>query len=297
MNTVSVAEDNIERVSASKGNQMKFYREEDDCWYKADYLGHEGLSEYVAAKLLDMTDIPHASYEPCQFLVGKRQVTGCKSRNFLSEGETLVSAAELIRKYRDEDIAKTCAGMELSERITYFVDTIVKITGCTDFPQYLTDMLCLDAITKNDDRHFNNISFIVDREGSYRMTPIYDNGGAFLSDTYTYGEPEGQEELERAAKEVQAKPFSTDFDEQLDAMEELYGSSRICLPSRITFDREALSSYYPDRQLQKVENLIRESRRKYQPYFCNGKPLDIGSDIRQPDKGLEEEKEDSWQKV
>ena len=35
---------------SSKGNQYKFYT--DNKWYKADYLGYEGLAEYVVSKLL-----------------------------------------------------------------------------------------------------------------------------------------------------------------------------------------------------------------------------------------------------
>ena len=35
---------------SSKGNQLKF--EKNHIWYKADYLGYEGLAEYVISRLL-----------------------------------------------------------------------------------------------------------------------------------------------------------------------------------------------------------------------------------------------------
>ena len=35
---------------SSKGNQLKFTR--DGFWYKADYLGYEGLAETVVSRLL-----------------------------------------------------------------------------------------------------------------------------------------------------------------------------------------------------------------------------------------------------
>ena len=35
---------------SSKGNQLKW--ESDGIWYKADYTGYEGLSEYVVSELL-----------------------------------------------------------------------------------------------------------------------------------------------------------------------------------------------------------------------------------------------------
>ena len=34
---------------SSKGNQLKW--ENEDTWYKADYMGYEGLSEYVISRL------------------------------------------------------------------------------------------------------------------------------------------------------------------------------------------------------------------------------------------------------
>ena len=40
---------------SSKGNQMKFER--DGIWYKADYLGYEGLVEYTVSKLLAFSDL------------------------------------------------------------------------------------------------------------------------------------------------------------------------------------------------------------------------------------------------
>ena len=37
---------------SSKGNQLKW--ETDGIWYKADYMGYEGLSEYVVSELLKL---------------------------------------------------------------------------------------------------------------------------------------------------------------------------------------------------------------------------------------------------
>lgn len=37
-------------VHSSKGNQLKWERQ--GIWYKADYTGYEGLSEYMVSELL-----------------------------------------------------------------------------------------------------------------------------------------------------------------------------------------------------------------------------------------------------
>ena len=45
---------------SSKGNQLKFERE--GIWYKADYLGYEGLAEYVVSKLLAHSSLKEDEY-------------------------------------------------------------------------------------------------------------------------------------------------------------------------------------------------------------------------------------------
>ena len=53
---------------SSKGNQLKFER--DGIWYKADYLGYEGLVEYTVSKLLGFSDLDrneYVDYDPEEF--------------------------------------------------------------------------------------------------------------------------------------------------------------------------------------------------------------------------------------
>jgi hypothetical protein len=49
-----------ENRQSSKGNQLKFER--DGIWYKTDYLGYEGLSEYVISKLLSFSTLNKDEY-------------------------------------------------------------------------------------------------------------------------------------------------------------------------------------------------------------------------------------------
>ena len=44
-----------EHRASSKGNQLKFRR--GDFWYKADFTGYEGLTEYTVSKLLGHREI------------------------------------------------------------------------------------------------------------------------------------------------------------------------------------------------------------------------------------------------
>ena len=48
---------------SSKGNQLKW--ENHYIWYKADYTGYEGLSEYVISHLLELTSLEKDEFALC----------------------------------------------------------------------------------------------------------------------------------------------------------------------------------------------------------------------------------------
>lgn len=273
---------------SADGMQSKFYNPDNNCWYKQDYLGTEGLSEYVSSLLLEDSNIEHVDYQPCRFKNNKKTVVGCCSENFLKPGERLISTYELIKKHKNIDIADEIVPMEVEDRIKYYVDTIVEITGIQDFGQYLTKLLQLDAVIKNDDRHFNNISVIQAEDGSYKVAPVYDNGGAFLSDQYTYGDDLSKDEIYKQMDAVQAKPFSVDFDAQLDACESLY-PTRLQLKKDICINKEILPCFYKESDIQKVEEMIRQGQRKYGYLFpspVKEKPAELDNN-HLPENGLD----------
>ena len=252
---------------SSSGMQSKMFDFASNMWYKQDYLGTEGLSEYVASKLLENSGMKHVAYEPCKFMMGNREVIGCKSENFLKPGERLISSYELLESEFHIDIAKEISHIEdVKDRIKFFVDKVVEATGYIGFGSYLTDLLRLDAVTKNDDRHFNNISLIRNEKGEYRIAPVYDNGGAFLSDKYTYGEHLSEERLLDEMNNVIAKPFSKNFDEQLDACESLYYSNLV-FNKDILLDENMLNQYYDKADIDTVKIMLAQAQRKYSYLF------------------------------
>ena len=85
---------------SSKGNQLKWYR--DDIWYKADYMGYEGLAEYVISCLLEKSSLrceEYVLYETEEIAYKKRRYLGCKSKNFLPEGWQLITLERLFQGY------------------------------------------------------------------------------------------------------------------------------------------------------------------------------------------------------
>lgn len=253
---------------SSDGAQLKFFDTTENTWYKQDYLGTEGLSEYAASQLLAISGIPHVDYIPCRFYMRHKEVVGVKSLNFLQKGESLISSHKLLKKKFGFDIEKVIVPMETEDKVRFFVDKMIEATGYTAFGTYLTNMLQLDAVIKNDDRHFNNIACIVDSEGQYRPAPIYDNGGAFLSDQYTYGVHLSYEQVIAKMYQVKAKPFSLDFDDQLEACEKLYPST-LRLKKHLKLDEHMLRLYYDSSDIEKVIEILRQSQRKYQYLFIH----------------------------
>lgn len=262
-----------DRNISSGGAQLKFFDEKQNMWYKQDYLGTEGLSEYAVSVLLAGSDISYVEYMPCRFMLGQKSVTGCKSRHFLQPGEQLISTHKLLKIHYGIDIEKLIVPMDTEDKIQTYVNKVIETTGYEYFGNYLTKILQLDAITKNDDRHFNNISFILDQNGNYRPAPIFDNGGAFLSDQYTYGEDLSYDDVLIQMDRVVAKPFSRYFDEQLDACEKLYPAN-LGLNFNNILDKDMLSNYYKKSDINKVKIILEQSRRKYK-YLDKSRQIDF----------------------
>ena len=74
----------------------------------------------------------------------------------------------------------------------------------------------IDSIILNEDRHFNNIS-LIEKDGEYRVAPIFDNGLSLLSDTsqdYRYGVS-----LDILIRKVKCMPFVNSFSKQVGYFE------------------------------------------------------------------------------
>lgn len=224
MERVIMRHDNITigMEHSSKGNQMKW--KQDDYWYKADQFGYESLAEVVTSHLLEKSNISTATkYYPAALSYNEQDYRGCYSKNFRRETEILVPIERLFKQHTIVGLARQLARITaVKERIKYTEEIVSKVTGIENFGKYLTQILEMDAFFLNEDRHTNNISVLYDKETrKYRLCPFYDLGLALFADTQV-DFPLGMDYF--ACKEkIIAKPFSRDFDEQLDAANALYG--------------------------------------------------------------------------
>ena len=132
------------------------------------------------------------------------------------------------------------------KRIAYLAEATAELTGLELFPQYLTLLFEVDALSCNDDRHLNNIA-VIEQNGTYTYCPIFDNGAGLLSNTQL-----SQMDIAPPAliSALRARPFNTSFTRQMNSARGLYGA-QLAMPKMTTEDiREVLGpilEYYPRR--------------------------------------------------
>ncbi len=258
-------------TTSSKGNQNKWLYK--GRWYKEDSLGYESLAEILVSGLLSMTNV--SSYVKYNYEAIKRNgiiYNACVSENFLTdEDDKLISIARLFRTLKGYDIEKEILKWEnTADRIEFVVSELEEITGIAAWGTYLLQLITIDTLFFNEDRHFNNIAIIQRKDGTYRTSPIFDQGASLFSDI-TYDYPLSRDVREHKQR-IKAKPFSDDFDEQLDVCEMLYPEYRFRASFGIEDVLKILSDYkgiYDDMILERIESVMRGQIKKYQYLFIN----------------------------
>lgn len=252
---------------SSKGDQSKWLIKNQ--YYKADHMGYESLSEYLVSELLKNSNITNfVEYTPVTIKYNGKELIGCESKNFLKKGEELFTFERLHRAYTGKELYKTVWQMnDVKDRIVYTIDFIEKVTDLKNVGEYLTAIAEIDMLFLNEDRHFNNLSVIRNQKNEFRLSPIFDNGLSFLSDTridYPLGI-----DIYQAISKIKAKPFSTDFDTQTDILEQLYGTQlTICTDKNHVRDLiDDLTELYPANIISRVTTIVLEQMRRYGIYF------------------------------
>lgn len=258
----------------SKGNQWKWFT--DSKWFKTDCFGYEALSEVVVSEFLMKSNINnYVRYTPVLIEHNGATFTGCCSESFLDKDSDIITFERFHVLTTSFSLAKSLARIpDVRERIRYTVDYFRRTTGIDDLGAMLTRMFEVDALFLNEDRHTNNMSLIAGPDsGSYRLSPIYDNGAALFSDTrLSYPVHMSYDDCLNVCK---CKPFSEDFDTQLDAAQSLYGShltfnmsqSEATHLFKHIVDKYKFDEIYSDEVLTRVDETLRMQIRKYQYMF------------------------------
>ncbi|MBP3338643.1 MAG: hypothetical protein J6L69_04505 [Lachnospiraceae bacterium] len=253
---------------SSKGNQLKW--EKDGIWYKADYTGYEGLSEYMVSHLIVKSNVNEASYilyDTEKIHYKHSEYTGCKSKEFLSNDCQLITLERLFHNAYNQSLTSCIYKLESNKsRLEFIVQEIERLTGLKEFGKYMSMLMTIDALFLNEDRHLHNIAVILGPEGEYTYCPVFDNGASLLSDT-TMDYPMGID-LAKLRNEAKPKTFINDFDEQLETAEMLYGQHiKFTFTKKDVDELLAHEKYYGEDVKERVKQLIYWQMQKYKYLF------------------------------
>ena len=237
--------------TSSKGNQEKWL--ENSTWYKLDQFGYEALAEVMTSKLLEHSNIESETpftfvrYEMKKVKVHGRERTACASKNFLKNGQSILTVNALFRQLSNQPLTKQLAKLPSDKkRIEFLAHSVTEMTGLTDFGTYLATLFAVDTLILNDDRHLNNIA-VIEENGKFSYCPIFDNGAGLLSNMQilrTDIEPKG------LMKSLTASPFGMTFNRSLSTSRSLFGTVfKIAKFSKNELSEmlAPLLAYYPQR--------------------------------------------------
>ncbi len=170
-------QDLFKEIGGEEGRQEKF--KQGPYWYKLDHYGREGRCEYLVSTLLGYSSLApeaYVRYEPGT-VNGKN---ACRSRDFLKQGEELLSFSRLYHNLCGGSLLQVIEGMHtVSERVDFVVD-FVKESCDLDVRDYLSRVFTLAMLVLDEGRHLNNLAVIWDGR-AFKTAPIFDNGDALLN--------------------------------------------------------------------------------------------------------------------
>ena len=156
---------------SSKGNQLKW--ENNGIWYKADYMGYEGLAEYMISNLLkfsDLNDDEFVVYSPIEIKYKNQKYNGACSNNFLKDGWKIITLERLFQNCYGRSLHNAIWTIhDRIERLKFIVDNVEKITGLSDFGKYMNKLLTIDNFFLNEDRHTHNIAVLINDKKEFAL--------------------------------------------------------------------------------------------------------------------------------
>ena len=174
-------------------------------WYKVSAGAFNAQAEVVASRLASYTNLSgFVAYEMCRVNGEYATVSGdyIHGRRF----ETLKGLHARVTGTPIESVTQHLSGADL---LKYTHKFILSELGYDMLPA-LSMLLQFDALVLNEDRHFNNIVFVLNEAGNWEMSPAFDFDCALFSCV---------EDLSRLAEYSRpALPFCGTHKEQLELM-------------------------------------------------------------------------------
>lgn len=197
--------------TTSKGNQLKWYLEDKRLFVKGRFFTRDGcwkdyVVESLASKLGKQMGFKVIAQEMCQIQTNTHIYQGSCSKNFLQETEQFVTFHRMYRTLPYLEYPQDWFMFDAAKRIELALNAYKKVTGL-DMSDYLWQMIVIDLLVGNEDRHMNNFGVIYNTaQQQYRTAPLFDFGlGLFEHDARYTGL-----DLAHSIKAMRFKPFGID---------------------------------------------------------------------------------------
>lgn len=219
-----VSERSLLSQATNKGNQQKWFTEgyyvKSQFYYQNVYW-RDDLCEVVASNLCKQLGIYAVKQELCEIIVldTLSSISGSCSKNFDGADEEFITYSRLESAARLNTLKYNDTA---ADRVSRALEVYSKVTDL-DASQYISNMIRIDYIIGNEDRHMNNFGVIRNAiTGSYRVAPLFDFGlSMFEHDEIYLGL-----NLNKALYKIRCKPFTTSSDKQLEAVDKVIGIKR-----------------------------------------------------------------------
>lgn len=167
--------DRIRNSSGTAGSYLKAYETVNGrkLYYKLSnfdsekgVVGHECVNELIVDRLLDVLNVEHLSYDLVYSLInvdGKEHKTYlCVSKDFKEINESKISLDTYYELSKEND------------------ETIMDFIIRNKIDNYIYQMMLVDFLIINRDRHGANIELIKKSDGSIIPSPLFDHGLSFV---------------------------------------------------------------------------------------------------------------------
>lgn len=141
-------------------------------------LYQEQFNEVIASKLMDKLNIPHVNYEIIYREIGKERIPFSACECFITPQTEYITASQFIKYYIGKPNNVTF--------YQYYIDCCNKV-GIKNAQLRIDQMIVVDFLIVNEDRHGNNFGLIRNAETLefIDIAPIFDNGNSLWYDRDT----------------------------------------------------------------------------------------------------------------
>lgn len=153
-----------------ENNEDKFYYKLSNYDSYRGVFGHECVNELIVSRLLDILGVEHLSYQLIYALIS---IDGKEEKGYINRSVN-------FRKKKERKQALDIFYDLHREQGESPLDFVIRM----GWEKYAYQMMAVDYLICNRDRHGANIEILINEDGGARPAPLFDHGVSFLFSCY-----------------------------------------------------------------------------------------------------------------